>query len=51
MKLNPASIYRIAVVLVLSSIIRPALAQETHAFTVLQAVDYAKKISTAKQGR
>lgn len=45
MKLNPASIYRIAVVLVLSSIIRPALAQETHAFTVLQAVDYAKKNS------
>lgn len=45
MKLNPASIYRIAVMLVLTSIMRPALAQEQHAFTVQQAVDYAKKNS------
>ena len=45
MKLNPASINRIAVVLVLTSIMRPALAQDKHAFTVQQAVDYAKKNS------
>ena len=45
MKLNPASIYRITMMLVLTSIMRPALAQEKHAFTVLQAVDYAKKNS------
>ena len=45
MKLNPASINRIALVFVLTSIMRPALAQDTHAFTVQQAVDYAKKNS------
>ena len=45
MKLNPASIHKIAVMLVFTSIMRPALAQEKHAFTVQQAVDYAKKNS------
>jgi len=45
MKLNPASIYRIAVMLVFTSIMHPAQAQEQHAFSVQQAVDYAKKNS------
>jgi len=45
MKLNPASIYRIAMMLVLTSIMRPALAQDKHALTVQQAADYAKKNS------
>jgi outer membrane protein len=45
MKLNPASMYRIAVVLVLTSIMRPALAQETYTFSAKQAVDYALKNS------
>src|SRR5689334_4690331 len=45
MKLNPASIHKIAVMLVVTSIMRPALAQEKHAFTVKQAVDYATKNS------
>jgi outer membrane protein TolC len=46
MKLNPASISKIAMVFVLASIMRPAMAQEKHAFTVQQAVDYAMKNST-----
>jgi len=37
--------YRIAVVLVLTSIMRPALAQETYTFSAKQAVDYALKNS------
>lgn len=45
MKLKPASINSIALVVVLSSIMRPALAQEKHALTVQQAVDYARKNS------
>lgn len=45
MKLKPASINRLALVVVLSSIIRPALAQETYTFTAKQAVDYAMKNS------
>jgi outer membrane protein TolC len=45
MKLNPASIHKIAVMLVFTTIMRPALAQEKHAFTVQQAVDYAMKNS------
>jgi len=46
MKLNPASINRIALVFVLTSIMRPALAQEKHELTVQQAVDYAMKNSS-----
>ena len=49
MKLNPASIYRIAVVLVLTSIMRPALAQQTYTFSAQQAVDYAMKNSVNVQ--
>jgi outer membrane protein len=45
MKLNPASIHKIAVMLVFTSIMRPAFSQEKHAFTVQQAVDYARKNS------
>lgn len=46
MKLNPASINKIALVFVLTSIMRPAMAQEKHALTVQQAVDYAMKNSS-----
>ena len=49
MKLNPASIYRIAVVLILTSIMRPALAQQTYTFSAQQAVDYAMKNSVNVQ--
>jgi outer membrane protein TolC len=49
MKLNPASIYRIAVVLLLTSIMRPALAQQTYSFSATQAVDYAMKNSVNVQ--
>jgi outer membrane protein len=45
MKLNPASINKIALVVVLTSIMGPVLAQEKHALTVKQAVEYAKKNS------
>jgi outer membrane protein TolC len=45
MKLNPASINKIALMVVLISIIQPALAQEKHELTVKQAVEYAKKNS------
>jgi outer membrane protein TolC len=45
MKLKPASISKIALVIVLASMATPALAQEKHAFTVQQAVEYAKKNS------
>jgi outer membrane protein TolC len=45
MKLKPASINSIALVVVLSGIMRPALAQEKHALTVQQAVEYASKNS------
>src|SRR5689334_14345036 len=45
MKLKPASINRLALVVVLSSIMRPALAQEAYTFTAKQAVDYAMKNS------
>lgn len=45
MKLKPASINSIALMVVLSSIIQPAISQEKHAFTVQQAVEYAKKNS------
>jgi outer membrane protein TolC len=45
MKLNPANLYRIAMMLVLTSIMRPALAQETYTFSAKQAVDYALKNS------
>jgi outer membrane protein TolC len=45
MKLKPASISSIALVVVLSTIIRPALAQEKHALTIQQAVEYARKNS------
>ncbi|MBO9199258.1 MULTISPECIES: TolC family protein [Niastella] len=45
MKLNPVSISRVVVMLVLASIMRPANAQEKHAFTAQQAVDYAMKNS------
>jgi outer membrane protein len=45
MKLNPASIYRIAVMLILTGIMRPALAQQTYTFSAQQAVDYAMKNS------
>lgn len=45
MKLKPASINSIALVLVLSSIMQPVLAQDKHALTVQQAVEYAKKNS------
>jgi outer membrane protein TolC len=49
MKLNPASIYRTAVVLILTSIIRPALAQQSYTFSAKQAVDYAMKNSVNVQ--
>jgi outer membrane protein len=45
MKLKPASINSIALVVVLAGLIQPALAQDKHAFTVQQAVEYAKKNS------
>ena len=45
MKLKPASINRLALVVVLSSIIQPALAQQKHALTVKEAVDFAMKNS------
>jgi outer membrane protein len=45
MKLKPASINRIALMVVLASLIQPVLSQEKHALTVQQAVDYAKKNS------
>ena len=45
MKLNPASINKIALVVVLTSIIRPALAQQTFSLSAKQAVDYAMKNS------
>jgi outer membrane protein TolC len=43
--MKPASINRIALVVVLTGLLRPALAQEKHSFTVKQAVDYAMKNS------
>lgn len=45
MKLKPASINSIALIVVLASIIQPAISQDKHAFTVQQAVEYAKKNS------
>ncbi|THU37162.1 TolC family protein [Niastella caeni] len=45
MKLNPARINKIALVVVLTGLLQPALAQEKHELTVKQAVDYAKKNS------
>lgn len=45
MKLKAASINSIALVVVLSSIIQPALAQQKHELTVNEAVEYAKKNS------
>jgi len=45
MKLKPASISSIALVVVISSMVTSAVAQETHELTVQQAVDYAKKNS------
>src|SRR6266540_328162 len=46
MKLNPESISKIALVMVLTGgVMQWALAQEKHEFTVKQAVDYAKKNS------
>ncbi|OQP46974.1 transporter [Niastella yeongjuensis] len=49
MKLNPASIYRIAAMLVLTSIMRPALAQQSYTFSAKQAVEYAMKNSVNVQ--
>jgi outer membrane protein len=43
MKLNPASINKIALVVVLTGILQPVLAQQKHELTVKQAVEYAKK--------
>ena len=46
MKLNPASISKIALVMVLTEgVMNFAMAQEKHALTVKQAVEYAKKNS------
>ncbi|HEX6427299.1 MAG TPA: TolC family protein [Niastella sp.] len=45
MKLNPASINKIALVVVLTGILQPVLAQQKHVLTVKQAVEYAKKNS------
>jgi outer membrane protein len=45
MKLKPASINSIALVVVLSSLIQPAFAQQKHALTVKEAVDFAMKNS------
>ncbi|HUP11712.1 MAG TPA: TolC family protein, partial [Niastella sp.] len=45
MKLKPASISSIALVVVLTSIMRPAMAQEAYTFTAKQAADYAMKNS------
>jgi outer membrane protein TolC len=46
MKLNPASINKIALVVVLTGILQPVLAQQTFTFSAKQAVDYAMKNST-----
>ena len=45
MKLNPASINKIALVVVLTGILQPVMAQQKHVLTVKQAVEYAKKNS------
>jgi len=45
MKLKPASINSIALVIVLAGMVQPALAQDAYTFTARQAVDYAMKNS------
>jgi outer membrane protein len=45
MKMKPASINRLILVVVLTGILRPALAQQAYTFTAKQAVDYAMKNS------
>lgn len=45
MKLKPVSINSIALVVVLTSIIQPAIAQQRHELTAKEAVEYAKKNS------
>lgn len=45
MKMKPASINSIALMVVLTSLISPALAQEKHMLSVKEAVEYAKKNS------
>ncbi|OQP66023.1 transporter [Niastella vici] len=49
MKMKPASINRIALVVVLTGLLRPALAQQTYSFTAQQAVEYALKNSVNVQ--
>jgi outer membrane protein len=49
MKMKPASINRFALVIVLSGIIRPAVAQQAYSFTARQAVEYALKNSVNVQ--
>jgi outer membrane protein len=51
MKMKPASINRLALVVVLTSLLRPALAQQTqtYSFTAQQAVQYALKNSVNVQ--
>lgn len=49
MKMKPASINRIALVVVLTGLLRPVQAQEKHALTVKEAVEYAKKHSVEVQ--
>jgi outer membrane protein TolC len=49
MKLKPASISKIALVLVMVSAVRPTLAQDKYALSAKQAVDYAMKNSVQVQ--
>jgi outer membrane protein len=49
MKMKPASINRLALVVVLTSLLRPALAQQTYTFTARQAMEYALKNSVNVQ--
>jgi outer membrane protein TolC len=49
MKMKPASINSIALMVVLTALFRPALAQQTYSFTAKQAVEYAMKNSVNVQ--
>jgi len=49
MKMKPASINKMALVVVLTGLLRPALAQQTYSFTAHQAVEYALKNSVNVQ--
>jgi outer membrane protein len=49
MKMKPASINRFALMVVLTTLFKPALAQQTYSFTAKQAVEYAMKNSVNVQ--